>query len=258
MQIPAPSSDMPLARRVPEIRRDRSLRSSNRRSRDRRNHSAPESKPNPASQKSTTLLWKWSFSYQKVSFAHFRGFVDWSVHVSKSSHPRIDRTLSVRRIAMSCFRPDESPKFGIVLRSSNRRSWDRRNHVVAESKPNPASPHLCFENEAFFLAFLIKMFFLAHFRGFVAFVVLWFGLSKFQNLTVHASIVSTKKKTKNCPCTCPLNILKLLKLYRSYVVSTNNCPWTCPLQLLKLEKILAFPASQNPRPQLYFENVSFL
>ena len=31
--------------------------------------------------------------------------------------------------------------------------------------------------------------YLAHFRGFVAFVVLWFGLSKFQNLTVHASIV---------------------------------------------------------------------
>ena len=31
--------------------------------------------------------------------------------------------------------------------------------------------------------------FLAHFRGFVAFVFLWFGLSKFQNLTVHVSIV---------------------------------------------------------------------
>ena len=39
-----------------------------------------------------------------------------------------------------------------------------------------------------FLAFLIKIF-LAHFRGFVAFVVLWFGLSKFQNLTVQVSIV---------------------------------------------------------------------
>ena len=73
--------------------------------------------------------------------------------------------------------------------------------------------------------------FLAHFRGFVAFVVLWFGLSKF----------------KIWPST-----------YWSYVVRMNNCPWTCPLKLLKLEKILAFPASQNPRPQLYFENVSFL
>ena len=31
--------------------------------------------------------------------------------------------------------------------------------------------------------------FSAHFRGFVAFVVLWFGLSKFQNLTVRVSIV---------------------------------------------------------------------
>ena len=76
----------------------------------------------------------------KGFLAHFRGFVVWSVHVSKSGHPRIDRTLSVRRIVMSCFRPDESPKFGIVLRSSNRRSRDRRNHVVPESKPNPASP----------------------------------------------------------------------------------------------------------------------
>ena len=189
MRISVPSSDMPLARRVPELRHDRSLRSSNRRSRDRRNHGAPESKPNLASQKSTTLLWKWSFSYQKVFLAHFRGFVVWSVHVSKSSHPRIDRTLSVRRIVMSCFRPDKSPKFGIVFRSSNRLSRDRRNHVVPESKPNPASPQLYFENETFFLAFLIKMFFLAHFRGFVAIVVLWFGLSKFQNLTVHVSIV---------------------------------------------------------------------
>ena len=87
---------------------------------------------------------------KRVFLAHFHGFVVWSVHVSKSCHPRIDRTLSVRRIVMSCFRPDESPKFGIILRSSNRRSRDRRNHVVPESKPNPASPQLYFENEAFF------------------------------------------------------------------------------------------------------------
>ena len=153
MRIPAPSSDMPLARRVPEIRQDRSLRSSNRRSRDRRNHGAPESKPNPASQKSTTLLWKWSFSYQKVFLAHFCGFVVRSVYVSKSAHPRIDRTLSVRRIVMSCFRPDESPKFGNVspfIKIINHRSRDRRNHVVPERKPNPTSPHLYFENEVFF------------------------------------------------------------------------------------------------------------
>ena len=95
----------------------------------------------------------------KGVFARFRGFVVWSVHVSKSSHPRINRTLSVRRIVMLCFRPDESPKFGIVLRSSNHRSRDRRNHVVPESKPNPVFPQLYFENEAFVLAFLIKMFF---------------------------------------------------------------------------------------------------
>ena len=133
----------------------------NRRSRDRRNHGAPESKPNPASQKSTTLLWKWSFSYQKVFLAHFRGFVVWSVHVSKSSHPRVDRTLSVRRIVLSCFRPDESPKFGIVLRSSNRLSRDRRNHVVPESKPNPDSPQPTLKMKPY-LAFLIKLFFFLH------------------------------------------------------------------------------------------------
>ena len=86
---------------------------------------------------------------------------------------------------MSCFCP-ESPKFGIVLRSSNRRSRDRRNNVVPESKPNPASPQLYFE--AFF-SISYQNVFLAHFRGFVTFVVLWFGLSKFQNLTVHVSIV---------------------------------------------------------------------
>ena len=91
-----------------------------------------------------------AFLIKRFFLAHFRGFVVWSVHVSKSSHPRIDRTLSVRRVVMSCFRPDESPKFGIVLRSSNRRSRERRNHVVPESKPNPAYPQLYFENEAFF------------------------------------------------------------------------------------------------------------
>ena len=32
-------------------------------------------------------------------------------------------------------------------------------HVVPESKPNPVSPQFYFENDAFFLAFLIKMFF---------------------------------------------------------------------------------------------------
>ena len=36
--------------------------------------------------------------------------------------------------------------------------------------------------------------FLSHFLGFVAFVVLWFGLSKFQNLAVHVSIVRCQYK----------------------------------------------------------------
>ena len=113
---------MPLARRVPESRHDRSLRSSDRRSRDRRNHGAPESKPNPASQNKQFYFENEAFLIQGF-LAHFRGFVVWSVHVSKSSHPRIDRTLSVRRIVMSCFRPDESPKFGIVLRVSFEREY---------------------------------------------------------------------------------------------------------------------------------------
>ena len=42
--------------------------------------------------------------------------------------------------------------------------------------------------EAFF-SISYQNVFLAHFRGFVAFVVLWFGLSKFQNLTVHVLFV---------------------------------------------------------------------
>ena len=97
----------------------------------------------------------------------------WSVHVSKSTHPRIDRTLSVRRIVMWCFRLDESPKFGIVLRSSNRRSRDRRNRVVPESKPNPASLQLYFENEAFFSISYQNVFFstLSWFRRFVVWSV---------------------------------------------------------------------------------------
>ena len=54
----APSSDMLLARWVPEIRNHSPLL--NRRSQDRRNHVAPKSKPNPVSQKpnlTKTLLW---------------------------------------------------------------------------------------------------------------------------------------------------------------------------------------------------------
>ena len=80
---------------------------------------------------------------------------------------------------MSCFRPDESLKFGIVLRSSNRRSRDRRNHVVPESKPNPASPQATLKMKPF-LAFLIKMFFstLSWFRGFRGFVVWSVQVSK--------------------------------------------------------------------------------
>ena len=88
---------------------------------------------------------------------------------------------------MSCFLPDDSPKFWIVLRSSNRRSRDRRNQLVPESKANPASPQLHFKNEAFFCISYQNVF-LAHFR-ISGFVVSWFGLSKFQNLTDHLSIV---------------------------------------------------------------------
>ena len=138
----------------------------------------------------------------------------WSAHVSKSSHPRIDRTLSVRGIVMSCFRLYESPKFGIVLRSSNRRSRDRRNHVVPKSKPNPASPRTTLKMKPF-LAFLIKMFFstLSWFYGLVC------PSFKIWPSTYRSYVVSTK----NCLCTCPL---KLLKLYRSYVVSTSNGPYS--------------------------------
>ena len=39
----------------------------------------------------------------------------------------------------TCLWPDGSPKFGIILRWSNPRSPDRRNHGAPESKHNPAS-----------------------------------------------------------------------------------------------------------------------
>ena len=119
----------------------------NRRSRDRRNHGAPESKPNPASQKSTTLLWKWSFSYQKVFLAHFRGFVVWSVHVSKSSHPRVDCTLSVRRIVLPSRRVPEvwnrSPFIKSSIPGSSQSRCSRK-----QTKPRLSTTY--FENEAFF------------------------------------------------------------------------------------------------------------
>ena len=56
VRIPAPSSDMPLARRVPEIRW------SNPRSPDRQNHGAPEIKPNPDSHKRHLTFEHVSFS----------------------------------------------------------------------------------------------------------------------------------------------------------------------------------------------------
>ena len=150
--------------------------------------SRKQTKPSLSKINNSTLKMKLFLLTKGFFLAHFHGFVVWSVHVSKSCHPRIDRTLSVRRIVMSCFRTEVPSPRNRSLRSSNRRSRDRRIHVVPESKPNPASPQLYFENEAFF-SISYQNVFLAHFRGFVAFVVLWFGLSKFQNLTVHVSIV---------------------------------------------------------------------
>ena len=71
--------------------------------------SGKQTKPSLSKINNSTLKTKLFLS--KGFLAHFRGFVVWSVHVSKSSYPRIDSTLSVRRIVMSCFLPDESPKF---------------------------------------------------------------------------------------------------------------------------------------------------
>ena len=150
--------------------------------------SRKQTKPSLSKINNSTLKMKLFLLTNGFFLAHFHGFVVWSVHVSKSCHPRIDRTLSVQRIVMSCFRTEVPSPRNRSLRSSNRRSRDRRIHVVPESKPNPASPQLYFEKEAFF-SISYQNVFLAHFRGFVAFVVLWFGLSKFQNLTVHVSIV---------------------------------------------------------------------
>ena len=182
---------MPLARRVPEIRHDRSLRSSNRRSRDRRNHGGTVLQKANQTQplKSQQLYFEnEAFLIKRVFLAHFHGFVIWFVHVSNSCHPRIDRTLSVRRIVMSCIRPDESPKFesfsvhqivnpGIVEITLFQRANQTQLLHNSTLKMKP------------FFSISYQNIFSAHFRGFVAFVVLWFGLSKFQSLTVHVLIV---------------------------------------------------------------------
>ena len=97
-----------------------------------------------------------------------------------------------------------------------------------------------------FLAFLIKMFFLAHFRGSWP---SWFcGLVcpsfKIWPSTYRSYVVSMK----NCPCTCPL---KLLKLYRSYVVSTNNCPGTVvnmPFEAAQARKDSCFSCLSKSAP----------
>ena len=155
-----------------------------------------------------------------------------------------------RRRPPTCLWPDGSPKFVTIVLSVHQIVALGIVEITMLQKANQTQPlknqPLYFENEAF----LIKRFFstLSWFRGLRGVVCPSF---KIWPSTYRSYVVSTK----NCPCTCPL---KLLHLYRSYVVSTNNCPWTWPLKLFKLEKILAFPASQNPRPQLYFENVSFL
>ena len=153
MRIPAPSSDMPLARRVPKIRQDRSLRSSNRRSRDRRNHGAPESKPNPASQKSTTLLWKWSFSYQKV-------FVVLWVRLRFKVYPTTYRPYVVstknRHVVLPSRRVAEiwnrSPFIKSSIPGSSKSRCSRK-----ETKPNLSTALLW--KWSLFLAFLNKMFF---------------------------------------------------------------------------------------------------
>ena len=137
-----------------------------------------------------------------------------------------------RRRPPTCLLPDGSPKFvTIVLRAVHQIVAPGIVEITVLQKANQTQPlknqQLCFElNEAF----LIKRVFLH------AFVVLWFGPSTFQNLAIHVStvrcqyeefflldlnlmsLVPPKKIKRRCP------FLKLLKLYRSYVVSTNNCP----------------------------------
>ena len=80
-----------------------------------------------------------AFLIKRFFLAHFRGFVVRSVYVSKSTHPRIDRTLSVRRIVLSCFRPDDrvpeiwnrSPFIKLSIPGSSKSRCSRK-----ETKPN--------------------------------------------------------------------------------------------------------------------------
>ena len=127
------------------------------------------------------------FFIKRFFLAHFHGFVVWSVHVSKSCHPRIDRTLSVRRICrasvptsprnLESFSVHQIVDPGIV-------------EITLFQKANQTQPlHNSTLKMKPFFSISYQNVFLAHFRGFVAFVALWFGLSKFQNLTVHVLIV---------------------------------------------------------------------
>ena len=96
-----------------------------------------------------------------------------------------------RRRPPSCFWPDGSPKFVIVLRWSNRWPRDHRNHVAPKSKPNLASQKpnltkLSFEHVSFSWNRTFRRLSrvgLSVFRGSV-------GKKKFQNPTIHVSIIS--------------------------------------------------------------------
>ena len=85
MRIPAPSSDMLLARRVPETRNHSSLIKSS--VPGCWNHISPESKRNSASQNPTWLKLSWLFLKSDIFFADFRGSV---CPVKKFQNPTVD------------------------------------------------------------------------------------------------------------------------------------------------------------------------
>ena len=119
----------------------------------------------------------------KRFLAHFHGFVVWSVHVSN---------LAIHVSTVRCQYEESSCRASVQTSPRNLESFSV--HQIVEitlfQKANQTQPlHNSTLKMKPFFSISYQNVFLRKFRGFVAFVVLWFGLSKFQNLTVHVSIV---------------------------------------------------------------------
>ena len=140
-----------------------------------------------------------------------------------------------RRRPPTCFWPDGSPKFVVVLCWSNHRSRDRPNYGAPKSKPNPASQKLNL-TKTLLWAYACKLFLKSDI----------FSKTFVGRPSVGVSRISWVSKPNSAHIDrIPRNL---------YTLSVRRI---CPLKLLKLEKKLAFFQAQGHDRLLFWRKLQW-